>query len=235
MIKQGFISDQTLSFSPSRTTTTATRVYSPASSPTSNTLLSPPASPLSSSPAPTQPPARPAHSQTLYEMMSDEQHRESRLSDEKRRKLHDRVARLLDEAPFRNAAGDVRLAVVGRDGFRVSMDVHKSVLAEKSRFFAEKLRRDHGVFHSVEISDCDDVDVYVEAVLLMYCEDLKRRLTGEDVSRVLGLLKVQWLCSCLALLCFLLYMFFFFLLILLPFSFLFFSCIWLLMKSWEGY
>lgn len=201
MIKQGFISDQTLSFSPSRTTTTTTttRVHSPASSPTSNTILSPPASP-----APTQPPARPAHSQTLYEMMSDEQHRESRLSDEKRRKLHERVARLLDEAPFRNAAGDVRLAVVGRDGFRVSMDVHKSVLAEKSRFFSEKLRRDRGMAHSVEISDCDDVEVYVEAVLLMYCEDLKRRLTGEEVSKVLGLLKVQWLCSCLALLCFLL-------------------------------
>ncbi|XP_040993461.1 BTB/POZ domain-containing protein At5g60050 [Juglans microcarpa x Juglans regia] len=195
MIKQGFISVPTLSFSPSRTaTTTATanlsRVYSPASSPNSKTLSSPPPSPFSSSTS-AQTLTRPPHSQTLYDMMSEEQHRESKLSEEKRRKLQDRVSKLLDEAPFRDAAGDVRLSVVGRDGFRVSMDVHKSVLAEKSRFFAEKLRRDRGVAHSVEISDCDDVEVYVEAVVLMYCEDLKRRLMGEEVSKVLGLLKVS--------------------------------------------
>lgn len=80
--------------------------------------------------------------------------------------------------------------MVAKDGFRVSMDVHKSVLASKSRFFAEKLRKDRGVSHCVEISDCDDVEVYVESVVLMYCEDLKKRLMGEEVSRVLGLLKV---------------------------------------------
>ncbi|PQQ05966.1 BTB/POZ domain-containing protein [Prunus yedoensis var. nudiflora] len=71
------------------------------------------------------------------------------------------------------------------------MDVHKSVLAAKSRFFADKLRKDRGVSHCVEISDCDDVEVYVETVVLMYSEDLKRRLMGEEVSRVLGLLKVS--------------------------------------------
>lgn len=128
--------------------------------------------------------------------MSEEQHRESKLSDDKRLKARDRVSKLLAEAPFRNSAGDVRLAVVGRDGFRVSMDVHKSVLAEKSRFFAEKLGGDRGVVHSVEISDCDDVEVYVEAVVLMYYEDLKKRLVGEEVSKVLGLLKVQFLFRC---------------------------------------
>lgn len=80
--------------------------------------------------------------------------------------------------------------MVAKDGFRVTMDVHKSVLAAKSRFFADKLRKDRGVSHCVEISDCDDVEVYVETVVLMYCEDLKRRLMGEEVSRVLGLLKV---------------------------------------------
>lgn len=80
--------------------------------------------------------------------------------------------------------------MVAKDGFRVSMDVHKSVLGSKSRFFAEKLRKDRGVSHCVEISDCDDVEVYVETVVLMYCENLKKRLIGEEVSRVLGLLKV---------------------------------------------
>lgn len=196
MIKHGFISDPTLSFSPTRTTTTTaaaatgSRVYSPASSPNSKTLSSPPPSPFSSS-AVAQPMTRTVHSQTLFEMMSEEQHRESKLSDDKRLKARDRVSKLLAEAPFRNSAGDVRLAVVGRDGFRVSMDVHKSVLAEKSRFFAEKLGGDRGVVHSVEISDCDDVEVYVEAVVLMYYEDLKKRLVGEEVSKVLGLLKVS--------------------------------------------
>lgn len=88
----------------------------------------------------------------------------------------------------------MKLTVVARDGFKVSMDVHKTVLADKSRFFAEKLRRESGISHSVEISDCDDVEVYVEAVVLMYCEDLKRRfrLMGDGVSKVLSLLKVQF-------------------------------------------
>jgi hypothetical protein len=204
MIKQGFISDHhTLSFSPSRppppptitTTQTFPRVYSPSSSP-------PPL--MSHSQSQSQ-------SQTLYDMMSEEQHRESRFSEEKRRKLHGRVSKLLDESQTktmttfkdRNGSagigigigGDVRISVVGRDGFRVSMELQKSVLTEKSRFFAEKLRRDPGVAHSVEISDCDDVEVYVEALVLMYCDDfnLKKRLMGEDVSKVLALLKVQLL------------------------------------------
>lgn len=80
------------------------------------------------------------------------------------------------------------------------MDVKKSVLAEKSRFFEEKLRgcgngNGNGMVHSVEISDCDDVDVYVEAVVLMHCVDLKNRLrfmADAGVSKVLNLLKVLY-------------------------------------------
>lgn len=45
--------------------------------------------------------------------------------------------------------------------------------------------------HSVEICDCDDVEIYVETIVLMYCEDLRKRLMGEEVSKVLGLLKVM--------------------------------------------
>ena len=43
----------------------------------------------------------------------------------------------------------------------------------------------------MEISECDDVEVYVETVVLMYCEDLRKRLLGEDLDRVLTLLKVN--------------------------------------------
>lgn len=189
MIKQGFISDQSLSFSPSRS---ISKLHSPNSSPSSKTLSSPPPPPFAA--ASTQQLTRPTQSQSLYEMMSDEQHRDSKLSD---RRVHEKVHKLLENAPFRNpnwgglVSGDVRLTVVAKDGFRVSMDVHKSVLGSKSRFFAEKLRKDRGVSHCVEISDCDDVEVYVETVVLMYCENLKKRLMGEEVSRVLGLLKVS--------------------------------------------
>lgn len=170
MIKQGFISDPTITFSPSRQL--------------SRVALSPPPSSAS-----------PSKSPTLFEMMSEEQNRESRHSDAARRKLQDQVARVLADAPFRDPAwgefGDVKLTVVSRDEFKVSMDVHRRILVEQSRFFAEKLKRDGAVSHSVEICDCDDVEIYVETVVLMYCEDLMKRLMGEEVSKVLGLLKVS--------------------------------------------
>ncbi|XP_057954762.1 BTB/POZ domain-containing protein At5g60050 [Malania oleifera] len=179
MIKQGFISDPTIScFSPSRS---LSRV-SPSSSPAAK-AVSPPVS------------ERVRPSPTLFDMMSEEQQRESARFDDRRRKMQDQVAGVLAEALVRNpnwgGSGDVKLTVVSRDGFRVSMDVHRRVLADRSRFFAEKLRRDEAVSHEVEICDTDDVEVYVETVMLMYCEDLKRRLIGEEVSKVLGLLKVS--------------------------------------------
>ncbi|KAE9616642.1 hypothetical protein Lal_00034557 [Lupinus albus] len=170
MIKQGFIPDQPFTFSPSRTFP---------SPPPSRTFPSPPPSRTFPSPQ--------SHPQTLFQMISN---RDSNLSVENRRKMQDRLSKLLQEPPF---GGDVNLTVIAKDGFRVSMNVHKCVLAEKSRFFAEKLRGENGISHSVEISDCDDVEVYVEAVVLMYCEDLKRRFRfmGEGVSKILTLLKVS--------------------------------------------
>ncbi|XWS71760.1 hypothetical protein CRYUN_Cryun03dG0166500 [Craigia yunnanensis] len=186
MIKQGFISDPTLcfSFSPSRTTSTKThsRLYSPSSSP----------------PPPTES-TRPSHNPTLFEMMSNEHHLDSKTIEESRKKTQSRVAKFLTElkiCSFNNwglGSGDVKLTVVSRDGYRVSMDVHRRVLSEKSRFFAEKLsqRREKGVSHTVEISECDDVEVYVETVVLMYCDDLKKRLIGENVNKVLALLKIS--------------------------------------------
>lgn len=190
MIRQGFIADPTLSFSPSRT------------------FSSPPPPPPSTRPSQTQ--TQTQQTQTLFEMMSEEQNRDAKVYDDRRRKMQDRVSKLLEEAPF--GGGDVKLTVVGRDGFRVSMEVHKGVLAGKSRFFAEKLRCDGGsMSHSVEISDCDDVEVYVEAVVLMHCEDLMRRLRfmgQEGVSKVLSLLKVLMdLCLWIELLCCIAHMF----------------------------
>ena len=82
--------------------------------------------------------------------------------------MQDRVSRVLADAPFQNPSysggiGDVKLTIVGDDdGFRVSMDVHRRVLIDRSRFFAETLRG--SVSHSVEICDCDDVEVYVETI-----------------------------------------------------------------------
>ncbi|KAM7527860.1 hypothetical protein LguiB_031270 [Lonicera macranthoides] len=178
MIKQGFISHSFLSPPPSSPTTTA-----PYSS-----LSSPP--PSFSDPTPSPPRSNP----TLFEMMSEEQSLRPPLENRLQR-VQDRVSRVLADAPFQNPSywggiGDVKLSIVGDDDvFRVSMDVHRRVLIDRSRFFAEKLRG--SVSHSVEICDCDDVEVYVETVVLMYCSDLKRRLIGEDVSRVLGLLKVS--------------------------------------------
>ncbi|KAF8061220.1 hypothetical protein N665_1210s0003 [Sinapis alba] len=178
MIKHGFIADPSLSFSPSRTTSPA-KLSSP-----------PPPSP----PPPPPPLNEPTHSNpTLFDMMSEEHHREPR------RKSHARVAQIMAE--FKNGVvyglslgpSDVKLTVVGKDGYRVTMDVHRKVLSEKSRFFMEKMscRREKGVSHMVEISECDDVEIYVETVVLMYCDDLKKKLVGENVIKILALLKVS--------------------------------------------
>ncbi|EPS62176.1 hypothetical protein M569_12618 [Genlisea aurea] len=142
---------------------------------------------------------------TLFEMMAIEQARESAKPDSDGRKnLQDRISSALSRAPFRTAArwgiADVKLtlAAVGDDddddspeeGFRVSVDVHRRVLAARSRFFAERLRRSGP--HSVEILDCDDVAAYLEAIVLMYLhpDELKTSLLEWDVSKVLSLLKI---------------------------------------------
>lgn len=70
------------------------------------------------------------------------------------------------------------------------MSVHRNVLAEHSRFFADKLSEQPPV-PQIEILDCDDVEIYVETVGLMYAKDVKRRLIKQSVSRVLRILKVD--------------------------------------------
>uniref|UniRef100_A0A2P2IVZ9 Protein binding protein n=1 Tax=Rhizophora mucronata TaxID=61149 RepID=A0A2P2IVZ9_RHIMU len=178
MIKQGFLSDPTLSFSPSRT---LSRVPN---STNSKTLLSPPHF------TPSTESTRSSQHPTLLQMMSEEE-----AFEQTRQRSQSKISKIVKEFENLNncgmGLGDVRLTVVGRDGLRISMDVHKRILLEKSGFFREKLGgRDKGVVHSVEISECDDVEVYLETLVLMYSDDLKKSLMGEDVTKVLELLKV---------------------------------------------
>ncbi|CDP12055.1 unnamed protein product [Coffea canephora] len=96
-----------------------------------------------------------------------------------------------------SASADVKLTLSSKDGLHVSMSVHRQILVANSRFFAEKLsekwvrqQRNAGPC-IVEIADCDDIEVYIETLKLMYCKDLRKKLMKEDVCRVLGILKVS--------------------------------------------
>ncbi|CAI9096362.1 OLC1v1032487C1 [Oldenlandia corymbosa var. corymbosa] len=96
-----------------------------------------------------------------------------------------------------SGSGDVKLTLSSKDGLSVTMSVHRQILVVHSRFFAEKLcekwvkqPRNVGPY-VVEIADCDDIEVYIETLKLMYCKDLRKRLMKEEVSRVLGILKVS--------------------------------------------
>ncbi|KAK4422581.1 BTB/POZ domain-containing protein [Sesamum alatum] len=94
-------------------------------------------------------------------------------------------------------SSDVKLTLSSKEGVSVSISVHRQILVAHSRFFALKLnekwvkqQRSSGPY-IVEIADCDDIEVYVETLRLMYCKDLRKKLMKEDVSRVLGILKVS--------------------------------------------
>ncbi|EOY24816.1 BTB/POZ domain-containing protein isoform 1 [Theobroma cacao] len=96
-------------------------------------------------------------------------------------------------------SSDIKLTLSSKDGINVSMNVHRQILVAHSRFFAVKLsdrwakqqRNGSGGPYIVEIADCDDVEVYIETLRLMYCKDLRKKLMREDVSKVLGILKVS--------------------------------------------
>lgn len=102
-------------------------------------------------------------------------------------------------------SSDVKLTLSSKDGLSVCMNVHRQILVAHSRFFADKLldtRRklgqqgqlrgliDNSNPYIIEIADCDDIEVYIESIRLMYCKDLRRKLMKDDVPRVLGILKV---------------------------------------------
>lgn len=98
-------------------------------------------------------------------------------------------------------SSDVVLTLSSKDGISVSIRVHRQILVVHSRFFALKLneswvkQQGSWVPYNVEIADCDDIEVYVETLRLMYSKDLRRKLMKEDVLRVLGILRVILHCT----------------------------------------
>ncbi|XP_042495631.1 BTB/POZ domain-containing protein At3g50780-like [Macadamia integrifolia] len=85
---------------------------------------------------------------------------------------------------------DLKVILSGKPVFSVKMSVHKNVLVENSTFFSEKLSEQQSPLRCLEIDDCEDVEIYVEVVGLMYCKEMKQRLIKQSVSRVLRILKV---------------------------------------------
>ncbi|KAF8731301.1 hypothetical protein HU200_016355 [Digitaria exilis] len=84
---------------------------------------------------------------------------------------------------------DLKVLLYGKEGVAVKMIVHKNILAENSTFFADRISRQSPV-SCIEVLDCEDVEIYVETVGLMYCKDVKQRLIKQNVPRVLRILKV---------------------------------------------
>ncbi|KAK6137371.1 hypothetical protein DH2020_028884 [Rehmannia glutinosa] len=140
-------------------------------------------------------------------VVSSQNHQTSKLTanpppQDRQALMHQRLMDLLaSRSPgnqFNDAvSGDVKLTLSSKDGINVSMSVHRQILVAHSRFFALKLnekwakqQRSAGPY-IVEIADCDDIEVYIETLRLMYCKDLRKKLMREDVPRVLGILKVS--------------------------------------------
>lgn len=145
-------------------------------------------------------------SPTLLEMMVHEQETQEKSlvsqqyhtqGSSKHLSTHDRILTGSPGNQFNDpTSSDVRLTLSNREGFSVTINVHSQILAAHSRFFSAKLserwsKQQRQGPHHVEISDCEDVEMYLEALRLMYCRDLKRKLLRESVSRVLGILKVS--------------------------------------------
>lgn len=85
---------------------------------------------------------------------------------------------------------DLRVILLGKQGFAVKLNVHRGILVENSSFFANKISQQQPVFPCIEVDDCEDVEIYVETVGLMYSKDLRQRLIKQSVPRVLRILKV---------------------------------------------
>ncbi|PIN19608.1 hypothetical protein CDL12_07710 [Handroanthus impetiginosus] len=85
---------------------------------------------------------------------------------------------------------DLRIILLGKQGLAVKLSVHRNILVEHSSFFAGRISEQQPVFPCLEIDDCEDVEIYVETIGLMYCKELKQRLIKQSVPRVLRILKV---------------------------------------------
>ncbi|KAL6587623.1 hypothetical protein OROMI_000601 [Orobanche minor] len=90
---------------------------------------------------------------------------------------------------------DLKVILVGKQGLAVKLIVHRRVLMENSSFFAGRIiseQQEQQLVSSpcLEIDDCEDVEIYVETIGLMYCKQVKQRLMKQSVARVLRILKV---------------------------------------------
>lgn len=85
---------------------------------------------------------------------------------------------------------DLKVILLGKQGLAVKLSVHRSVLVEHSTFFASRISEQQLVFPCLEIDNCEDVEIFVETIGLMYCRELRQRLIKQSVSRVLRILKV---------------------------------------------
>ncbi|CAM8879373.1 hypothetical protein QQ045_025605 [Rhodiola kirilowii] len=89
-----------------------------------------------------------------------------------------------------SGTSDMKVILLGKQGFCVKLNVHRNVLMENSSFFANKLSGLMSASPQLELEDCEDVEIYVETVGLMYCKEMKQRLIKQSVPRVLRILKV---------------------------------------------
>jgi hypothetical protein len=95
------------------------------------------------------------------------------------------------------ATSDLKLTLNNREGCNITVSVHRHILVTHSRFFAAKLpdrwskQQQRTIPNLIEITDIDDVEIYLATLRLMYCEDVKRSLVKENVGRILAILKVR--------------------------------------------
>lgn len=143
---------------------------------------------------------------TLIEKMSEEHKRELSKSGHDVRKKRvesvERINKVIADSPFRDYNSkfgkcDITLTVAARDGIRITVGVHREILSSRSIFFSERFKK-NGSTLTVEILE-SNVETYLEALGLMYSDDVSKKLLGMEASKVLDLLKV----SCISLLSFL--------------------------------
>ncbi|CAM6062358.1 unnamed protein product [Sphagnum tenellum] len=149
-------------------------------------------------------------SPTLFEMMSHEQQQEPKLlqntiSLSQQLTFQEKMKTILaGSSPgnqFNDAStSDLQLTLNNREGYSMTVNVHRHVLVTHSRFFAAKLserwskqQQQQRLLNSnlIEITDVEDVEIYLVTLRLMYCQDVKRSLMKENVPRVLDILKLS--------------------------------------------
>ncbi|KAI5069288.1 hypothetical protein GOP47_0015589 [Adiantum capillus-veneris] len=144
-------------------------------------------------------------SSTLYDMISGEQEFEKRALNavHKHGKSKERLlmqpkvlADFWNGAQFNDPSScDVKLTLRNKEGFCITIKAHSQILAARSRYFATMLdemlaKEKPQLPHLIEIANCEDVEIYLETLQLMYSYDMKRTLIKGNVRRVLGILKI---------------------------------------------